>query len=95
MQINNNRKFLLEKKDLENVSLFLNSLINIWLKVFSLYGQILKIEVHENRGCGLVTFQNSINAALAVLSLNKRWLPKDKAYLSVKFVKNSENHFNS
>ena len=67
------------------------------LQVFQLYGKIsnvqLKSQGSEDEGAcsAIVTFESAINAALACLSLNKRWLPRDQAYLLVNILNPNSN----
>ena len=95
------KKFFLDSQDLRNVSDhprldFCDSshchLANLTLffnfdpQVFSLYGAIECIKISKDKCSALVTFENAINASLACLSLNKRWLAVNQAYLYVNIV---------
>lgn len=66
------RKFELDTSDLHNV--------------LSVYGKITQVVARPELGRVDVTFADAVCAALACLSLNRRWLPRDKAYLLVAFL---------
>ena len=54
--------------------------------MFPRYGKTTNIEVDNEVGRGLITFENFMDAFKAKLHLNGHKLPKDKAFLEVIFV---------
>ena len=88
------KKLQLDQKDLENVSYYFESLfllktydlLTLIFQVFLRYGKTTNIEVDNELGRGLITFDNFLDAFKAKLHLNGHKLPKDKAVLEVIFV---------
>lgn len=81
----------MDAKDLENVSKTRPNSI----QVFSMFGEILSVDIYDEEEFAIISFKNILNAYFAQQSMDSYFLKNHNAKLSVKWIPKEKTKDNS